>query len=187
MVNLDRIFDAGSKGTQGCCNPSADVDTATCMHGLTECTADRLQACAQKLYPEWRDWLGYTVCIAGNCDNRPDAMGCKSQFIVGKDENRDREVKCANNMTFVMDDINDCWNGPDGVQAMQMNADRSDDFGQAVYGLDGLPAVWVEGEIFGSFFDCDGSSDKYVSSLTAKICEVYQQKNPGSGVPSGCE
>jgi len=76
------------------------------------------------------------------------------------DENRDREVECANNMTFAMDDIDECWNGEDGVKEEEVNADRSDEFGEAVYGRDGLPAVWVEGEVFGTFFDCDGSSEK---------------------------
>jgi len=57
LVTLDRFFDASSNplASQGCCNPSPNKSipiTNVCFHGKAECVADRLQACAQALYPD---------------------------------------------------------------------------------------------------------------------------------------
>ena len=70
LMELDRFFDASSSplASQGCCNPSPNKTipkSNVCFHGQNECVADRLQACAQALYPD--KWLEFTVCINGPC------------------------------------------------------------------------------------------------------------------------
>jgi len=181
IIDLERIYDAGATGTQGCCNPSADQSEVHCMHGLEECVADSLQRCAQELYPVWNQWLNYTYCIQGDCENRPDAAGCKSQFIVGKDENLELEKQCAEEQNLDYDALTTCWQGEEGVSLMQSDADKCDHLG-IDYGMHGLPTVWVNNVLFSTFFDCDGSTDKYIQSLTQAICDA----NTIEPAPSVC-
>jgi hypothetical protein len=186
IVTLSRVFDAAAAGTQGCCRPSAVHDSSvSCMHSLTECTADRLQRCTQEKYPDWQTYLDYTVCIQGECRRSKDALGCETQFVVGMDSNKQREMDCAKNMTLDYDAISECWSGREGIDLMESEADRSDEIAEKVglYGLKGLPLVLIDGELFSSFFDCDASSEKYVEDLIGAICAAF---DGGEDAPAAC-
>jgi len=168
LIVLDRFFDAAAKGTQGCCNPSANA-SATCMHGRAECVADSLQRCVQAHYPDWKQWLSYTACINGPCSHQPDALGCKTEFIVGSEKNLALEQACASNHTMSWEVISTCWNGTEGVRLMQQDADRGDAIVDR-YGMKGLPVVWIDGKLFSHFWDCDNSKKAYQDSLIKAVC-----------------
>lgn len=169
ISQLSRFFDAKKNGTQGCCNPSASIN-ATCMHGKGECVADSLQRCVQAHYPAPARWLEYTNCISGPCD-RPDPLGCKFQFDIGTAKNLPREQACAQNLSMSWTKINDCWQGAEGVQLMQRDADKSDSM-ESRYGMVGLPVVWVDGKLLSHFFDCDVDKAAYQQSLVKAICDA---------------
>jgi len=152
------------------------------MHGKEECVADSLQRCVQGHYQQWHQWLNYTYCIQGDCSKRPDAAGCKTQFIVGKDENKELEQRCAEEQNLDYDEIKTCWQGDEGVYFMQSDADACDEL-PFTYGIKGLPVVWVNGELFSRFFDCDASTEKYNEALIAAICDA----NDSDDVPDACK
>jgi hypothetical protein len=170
LIEVDRFFDAAAKGTQGCCNPSANA-SASCMHGRAECVADSLQRCVQAHYPDWKQWLSYTACINGPCTHQPDASGCKTEFIVGSEKNLALEQECAKNHTMSYEVISNCWKGSEGVALMQQDADRGD-AKVDLYGKEGLPVVWINGTLLSHFFDCDISKKSYQDSLIKAVCDA---------------
>lgn len=169
IVEVTRFFDAKATGTQACCNPST-ADASSCMHTLDECVADSLQRCVQEHYPKWEDWLSYSSCIIGDCDDRPAVLGCKTQMDVGRPKNLALEQQCAKSHEMDWGVISECWTGPEGVKLMQSDADKSDAVDEG-YGLQGLPVVWVDGELFSVFFDCNNSKPEYQKELISKICK----------------
>jgi len=164
IAELSRFFDAKKNGTQGCCNPSADAG-ATCMHKQSECVADSLQRCVQEHYPT--NWLDFTNCISGPCgDDRPAISGCTYQFDIGTDKNLEREQACAQNLSMSWSTINECWQGEEGVQLMQGEADKSDSI-ELKYGISGLPVVWIDGQVFSTFMKCPTDSAALIQAICA--------------------
>lgn len=189
LVTLDRFFDASSSplASQGCCNPSPNKTvpiTNVCFHKEGECVADRLQACAQALYPD--KWLEYTVCINGPCAaeiSGADMLGCKTQFDVGTAKNLAVEQHCAAKLNMSWAEINTCWTGAEGVKLMEASASRSDTGPyKAVYGYEGLPVVWINGTRFSSFEQCEASSKDYQAKFIKAVC-VASTARP---LPNAC-
>eukprot|EP01062_Namystynia_karyoxenos_P060964 TRINITY_DN527_c0_g1_i2.p2 TRINITY_DN527_c0_g1~~TRINITY_DN527_c0_g1_i2.p2 ORF type:complete len:248 (+),score=93.96 TRINITY_DN527_c0_g1_i2:110-853(+) len=185
LVELKRSFDGSAKGSQHCCNPSATgphtrlpvlpngSHMVTCFHGMAECVADRLQRCVQALYPEWRQWLNYSVCAMGSCAGRKEATGCSEQFKMGQAANLALEQQCAQQLGMDWAAIDKCWTGAQGVALMQQDADF-DDAVQETYGMQGLPVVYVgkDNVMTSKFWDCASHSDKYQAHLIGAICNA---------------
>lgn len=182
LVTLDRFFDASSSplASQGCCNPLPNKTipkTNVCFHGQNECVADRLQACAQALYPD--KWLEYTLCINGPCAAKEglDILGCKHQSIVGTPKNLAAEQECAAKLTMSWQDLKTCWTGAQGVELMEESAARSDTGAyKAVYGYEGLPVVWINGTRFSKFEQCDASKASYQQEFIATVCAASTRR-----------
>lgn len=164
IAELQRFFDAKKNGTQGCCDPSADAG-ATCMHKQSECVADSLQRCVQEHYPT--HWLDFTNCISGPCgDDRPAISGCTYQFDIGSAKNLEREQACAQNLSMSWSTINECWQGEEGVQLMQGDADKSNSI-ELRYGISGLPVVWIDGQLFSHFMKCPTDTAALIQAICA--------------------
>lgn len=182
IVELTRFFDGKANGTQHCCNPSAGP-IATCEHREAECIANSLQRCVQEHYPLYTQWLEFTNCVNGPCLDRPDEIGCKYQFSVGRSKSLLREQACARNLGMDWDAVNTCWTGDEGIALAQKDADKSDAIEER-YGIlmKGEPVVWVDGKRVSTKWDCGISGTKYQRVLLKAICDAFE----GKPIPAAC-
>jgi len=183
-VELRRFFDHKANGTQGCCNPSADLTTASCMHTTEECRANTVQMCAQEHYPEFHQWLAFTTCANGPCSSigfHPhDVLGCENSLAKRFFDEERLEV-CAESAGMEWAEIRECWEGEEGKQLAQIDADRGDAI-EELYGKRGLPVVWVGGSVVSTDMDCAGSTKEYQDVLIKAVCDAITATETG-GMP----
>lgn len=186
-VELRRFFDAKANGTQGCCNPSADLATASCMHTTEECRANAVQMCAQSLYSEFPQWLAFTTCANGPCHSinvHPhDLPGCENS-LASRFCDEERLEACAESLGMNWEEIRECWEGEEGRELAQIDADRGDAI-EEFYGRQGLPVVWVDGKVVSTEMDCEGSTQEYQDVLLKAVCDAIAT-TPGETPPEAC-
>lgn len=83
------------------------------------------------------------------------------------------EQACAEKQNFDWGTIKTCWDGKEGVQLMQADADHDNAVGE-FYGMQGLPVVHVGGTrvSVSKFWDCNSNSTDYQARLISAICNA---------------
>lgn len=82
-----------------------DNDGVACKHGPRECLGNILELCAQKLYPDPKTYLGFTMCLTREYKEIPD---------------RSLVEDCALEHAISFSDLNDCATKDDGAFGMGM-------------------------------------------------------------------
>ena len=77
--------------------------------------------------------------------------------------------------------INDCSTSKEGLQLLWESAKHGND-AHEIYGIEGLPVVWVNGTRFSTFWDCD-SYDTQMIPFVQQICQVYESLNDAPPPP----
>ncbi|KAK4214397.1 hypothetical protein QBC37DRAFT_373028 [Rhypophila decipiens] len=92
-------------------------DGVACRHGPEECLGNIIELCAQKLYPDPKTYLGFTMCLTKDYDMIPQ---------------RSLVEDCALEHAIDFDKLNECATKDDGAFGMGMlrgSVKRSSDVG----------------------------------------------------------
>ncbi len=87
--------------------PTRDGGVA-CMHGPAECMGNIIELCAQKLYPDPKIFVGFTMCLMRDYERIPD---------------RDLVEDCALEHAVDVAKLDECATRDDGQYAMNMLLD----------------------------------------------------------------
>ncbi|KAK3324307.1 hypothetical protein B0T19DRAFT_443721 [Cercophora scortea] len=85
-----------------------DNDGVACMHGPEECLGNIIELCAQKLYPDPKTFLGFTMCLMKEYKQIPQ---------------RSLIEDCALEHAIDFGELNDCATKDDGAFGMGMLRD----------------------------------------------------------------
>ena len=159
------------------------------FHGEREFLSQKHEVCVQSLAAERGEdghlaSLEWTACVNGTCSGPSGEWGldyCDGQGSVATEEGIPRAQECAQQLGLLWDDIDACAGGEQGdILHWESTAVGND--ADVVYGMEGLPVVWVDGETISEFWDCDSYSTQQ-SGLIEAVCDAYG----GVELPSGCD
>ena len=175
LINLYRYWDG-----------TAEADgNVTCFHGPDECLANQLNACAQNMSNTWEKYINYTVCLNGSpCIPKDDLIYCPNQGKIGKQKGIPIEQNCADIYGYNWDELYQCGTDKQGLQLLWESALHGNEANE-LYGLEGLPVVWVNNTRFSTFWDCN-SYQTQMKGLIQRVCNVYKSINPNKILPSDC-
>lgn len=144
----------------GTVTPDHDV---LCKHGAQECLGNILELCAINLYPDPKQYLGFTLCMSNEYEKIPE---------------RELVHNCALESGISFDKLNDCASSDDGAYGMGLLRD-SVEHSQSVNAsisctvrLNGRERCIRDG---GEWQDCEKGSS--VKDLVGDIEELWNQKN----------
>ncbi|KAF2672318.1 hypothetical protein BT63DRAFT_369913 [Microthyrium microscopicum] len=138
-------------------------DGVECMHGPNECLGNILQLCAAKLYPDPKQYLGFTYCTMKQYDLIPQ---------------RSLIQECAAEYGIAFSRLNDCASKDDGGYGMRLLRDSVERTRKA--GVTKSCTVRVNETIWcvrdgGEWKECDGGADP--KALVDHIQDLYNTKN----------
>jgi len=138
-------------------------DGVLCPHGPTECLGDIIELCARELYPDPKQWLGFTMCLETEYDRIPER-----DFVQG----------CAGEYGMAFERINECVSRDDGgygIGLLRRSVERSRDLGvkySCTVRLDDKVRCIRDS---GKWIDCEDGSE--VEDLKKDIEALYKQRN----------
>lgn len=145
-------------------------DEVACMHGQTECLGNIVELCAADIYPDPRQYLGFTNCLSQRYKDIP---------------HEDLLKDCSLEYGIDFAKLNDCMSKDDGAYAMGMlreSVTRSEEAG-VKYSC----TVRLEEEVRcirddGNWKNCKGGSKP--EDLIKQIEELYEQSSENARLAS---
>ena len=135
-------------------------DVSKCIHGETECVAQRHFACAQKMsgdevggaamppYSQTSKWLDFEACSYGPCTNCAAILGkhcpCETYTDFTDYDKNDIMKNCSATFGLDWDELHGCGTSDLGQQLMEVSSNRSNADG-ITYGADGLAPYFLDG------------------------------------------
>ncbi|CCC13279.1 unnamed protein product [Sordaria macrospora k-hell] len=143
--------------------PTNSDDGVACKHGPEECLGNIIELCAQKLYPDPKIFLGFTMCLTKNYDEIPQ---------------RSLIEDCALEHAIDFDKLNQCATKDDGALGMALLKDSVKRSADA--GVTKSCTVRLDNEIFcirdgGQWSDCPHGSS--VNDLVLAVEKLYGREN----------
>ncbi|KAK3949016.1 hypothetical protein QBC32DRAFT_350079 [Pseudoneurospora amorphoporcata] len=143
--------------------PTNSDDGVACKHGPEECLGNIIELCAQKLYPDPKIFLGFTMCLTRNYDEIPQ---------------RSLIEDCALEHAIDFDQLNQCATKDDGALGMRLLKDSVKRSADA--GVTKSCTVRLDDEIFcirdgGQWSDCPHGSS--VNDLVLAVEKLYRREN----------
>ncbi|KPI38052.1 uncharacterized protein AB675_1154 [Cyphellophora attinorum] len=136
-------------------------DAVTCMHGPSECLGNIIQLCAAKIYPDPKQYLGFTNCMMADYRQIPE---------------RSLVEECAFEYGIDFNTLNACISDEgEGIELLRASVERSRNAGvtfSCTVRLDDEVRCIRDG---GQWTNCDGGSK--VTDLVADIDELYKKRN----------
>ncbi|KAK0714579.1 hypothetical protein B0H67DRAFT_664080 [Lasiosphaeris hirsuta] len=135
-------------------------DGVQCMHGPEECLGNIIELCAQKLYPDPKTYLGFTMCLSKDYKQIPQ---------------RSLVEDCALEHAIDFSELNNCATRDDGAYGVGMLRDsvrRS-----SSVGVNKSCTVRLDDKIYcirdgGKWTDCPAGAE--VNDLVIAIEKLYQ-------------
>ncbi|KAL0471625.1 hypothetical protein QR685DRAFT_519662 [Neurospora intermedia] len=139
--------------------PTNGDDGVACKHGPEECLGNIIELCAQKLYPDPKIFLGFTMCLAKNYHEIPQ---------------RSLIEDCALEYAIDFDQLNQCATKDDGALGIGLLRDSVKRSADA--GVTKSCTVRLDNEIFcirdgGKWSDCPHGSS--VNDLVLAVEKLY--------------
>ncbi|KAJ4416240.1 hypothetical protein N0V85_002364 [Neurospora sp. IMI 360204] len=139
--------------------PTNGDDGVACKHGPEECLGNIIELCAQKLYPDPKSFLGFTMCLTKNYDEIPQ---------------RSLIEDCALEHAIDFDELNKCATQDDGALGIGLLRDSVKRSADA--GVTKSCTVRLDNEIFcirdgGQWSDCPHGSS--VNDLVLAVEKLY--------------
>jgi hypothetical protein len=158
------------------------------FHGEREYLSQKQEVCVQSLAEEQGEdghlaSLEWTACVNGSCAGPSGEWGldyCDSQGDVASEGGLEKAEECAESLSLAWEDIDGCANSEEG-DILHWESTIVGNDSDVVYGMQGLPVVWVDGEAISDFWDCDSFSTKQ-SGLIQAVCGSYA----GDERPEAC-
>lgn len=152
--------------------PTNHDDGVECMHGQTECLGNMIELCAASVYPDPKQYLGFTMCMFNDYKNIPDkhlVMDCAAEF--GMDFEKLNECVSRDDGEFGMDLLRDSVE-----RSSEANVTKS-----CTVRLDGEVRCIRDG---GEWYDCEGGSKpKDLIADIQKLAEEKAQKDISPRMP----
>ena len=143
--------------------PTDPDDGVSCKHGPSECLGNIIELCAADLYPDPKQYLGFTLCMTKEYEHIPE------QRLVHN---------CALESGISFDALNDCASKDEGAYGMSLlrSSVRYSSSVNATVSctvrLDGKERCIRDG---GEWSQCPGGSG--VSDLVGDIEKLWAKKN----------
>ncbi|KAK3398228.1 hypothetical protein B0T20DRAFT_202858 [Sordaria brevicollis] len=139
--------------------PTDSDDGVACKHGAEECLGNIIELCAQKLYPDPKSFLGFTMCLTKNYEEIPQ---------------RSLIEDCALEHAIDFDKLNECATKDDGaygISLLRESVKRS-----SAAGVTKSCTVRLDNKIFcirdgGRWSDCPHGSS--VNDLVLAVEKLY--------------
>jgi hypothetical protein len=143
--------------------PTDPDDGVSCKHGPSECLGNIIELCAAKLYPDPKQYLGFTLCMTREYPRIPD---------------RELVHNCALEYGISFDELNDCASRDDGAYGIGLLREsvRHSSAVNATISctvrLNGEKRCVRDG---GEWIQCEKGSE--VSELVDEIKTLWKEKN----------
>ncbi|KAH6855685.1 hypothetical protein B0I37DRAFT_411662 [Chaetomium sp. MPI-CAGE-AT-0009] len=105
LPTMQRVYDKVNFTLSFIGKPTDQDDGVDCKHGPAECLGNIIELCAQRLYPDPKTYLGFTMCLTRDYKHIPQ---------------RSLIEDCALEHAIDFDKINDCATKDDGAFGIGM-------------------------------------------------------------------
>jgi hypothetical protein len=159
LPTMQKVYDKVNFTLSFIGKPTNQDDGVACKHGPEECLGNIIELCAQRLYPDPKTYLGFTMCLTRDYKHIPQ---------------RSLIEDCALEHAIDFDKLNDCATKDDGAFGIGMLRESVERTAKA--GVTKSCTVRLNNEIYcirdgGEWTDCP--SGPGVNDLVIAIRKLY--------------